>query len=519
MAHSVACAGTRIAKGTLITPVIINRLVTMGVQTIQVFLLEDGDLDENTAARRAAEAITGAGLTVELAGKGRANIIAQMDGLFFPGGGIDAVNAADDAFSAASLSAYTPVHSGQLAATIKLVPYGLPAQKLDNIHRAAQRLEVKPFRKFSAVLIVTGGVPTEKTLASLTSRIQQVGGTLHVRDLVDHNQQAVREALEQAKDDGAELILMLGASAISDKRDIIPTALAEAGGELIKLGMPADPGNLLMLGKLNEKTVIGLPGCARSPALNGFDWVLERFAAREPLNAQILSAMGTGGLLKEPVGRKIPRATHANQSRSGGPGNMAAIVLAAGKSSRAKNSHKLLSLLTDKTVVRTTVDSLLGIKELTVLTVTGHAAKEIEACLPDQKVSFVNNPDFDQGMGTSLATGIGALDETITHALICLADMPFVMRTTIEKLIKTATDTDGAAIIVPTFHGKRGHPVLWHQKHFAQLRQLKGDTGGKKILSDNSEKIIEVPVDDPGILIDLDTPEMLAQFGIISTDR
>ncbi len=519
LAHSIKCGPKRISKGTLITGTLIGELTAAGVEKAQIFLLEDNDLDENEAARLAAESITGSGLKVELAGRGRANIVSTQDGLFVPGGGIDAVNNTDDAFSAASLAPHTTVREGQLVATIKLVPYGLAAAKLDNIRNTTSRLAVKSYQEFTATLVVTGEALKERALTSLTSRMERVKGQLQIREPVLHNKESVTAALEQAKVDGQDLILMLGASAISDKRDIFPAALADAGGDLIKLGMPADPGNLLMLGKLGSQTIIGLPGCAKSPALNGFDWVLELFAAKEPLNAQVLTKMGTGGLLKEPAGRTTPRAVKTGQPPGDKPAIAGAVVLAAGKSSRAKNAHKLLSVLGNKSVIRTTVDALLAVKGLTVLAVTGHRAQEIEACLPAKQVSVVHNPNFKQGMGTSLAAGIGALESNVKYAFICLGDMPFVQKSTIEKMLITAGETEGAVILVPTFHGKRGHPVLWHQRFFADLTHLSGDAGGKKLLRDNFEKIIEVAVDDPGILIDLDTPEMLAQFGIMPKDQ
>lgn len=519
LAHSILCGQKRIAKGTVLTASLIERLSHSGIRKVQVFLLEESDVDEDTAAERAAGKITGSGLNIELAGKGRANIIAICNGLFVPRGCIDAVNATDDAFSAASLASHTPVRTGQLVATIKLVPYGLPAATLNKIPALASLMAVKPFRGFTASLLVTGESPTHKTIAGLTARIEQVGGRLLTSTPIKHTQNAVKTALEHAKASATDLILMLGASAISDERDIFPAALINSGGKLIKLGMPADPGNLLMLGTLNDKTVIGLPGCARSPALNGFDWVLERFAAKEPLDAKTLTKMGTGGLLKEPAGRKTPRANAATQLKSTNSLPAAAIVLAAGKSSRAKNIHKLLSTLGNKTVIATTIDNLLGVKNLKIMVITGHRASEINACMPAKKVSCAHNPGFEQGMGTSIAVGMAVLTEPTGYAFICLGDMPFVQPSTYEKMLKTASEISGAAIFIPTFHGKRGHPVLWHNRFFADLKRLHGDTGGKKIISDNPEKVIEVPVDDPGILIDLDTPEMLAQFGVTSKDQ
>lgn len=517
LAHSVTCGQKRFAKGTKLTPAMVNQLVDGGLTSAQVFLLEQDDIDEDTAARIAAEKIVGTGLKIKPAGKGRANIVASCNGLFIPGSGIDAINRADDAFSAASLPPYAPVRAGQLVATIKLIPYGLPSATLDNIPSPATLVSISPFHEFIALLIFTGETLTKKTITSLTSRIERTGGALQVWDTVKHDKKSVSASLAKAKLESVDLILMLGASAISDKRDIFPAALIESGGQLIKLGMPADPGNLLMLGKLGRQTVIGLPGCARSPALNGFDWVLERFAAKEPIDAPTLTQMGTGGLLKEPIGRIAPRKGTADRATSR-KANVAAIVLAAGKSSRAKNIHKLLSTLAGKSVIATTIDSLLSTEGLNVHVVTGHKSADIEASLANKSVAFVHNSEFDQGMGTSIAVGVSTLDK-VDYTLICLGDMPFVQQTTTQKILDTAAETEGAAIFVPTFHGKRGHPVLWHQRFFDDLKRLHGDTGGKQILQNNFEKVVEVPVDDAGILIDLDTPEMLAQFGVTPTDQ
>jgi len=517
LAHSVTCGQKRIAKGTKLTAAIVDQLVGGGLVSAQVFLLEQDDIDEDTAARIAAEKITGAGLQVKPAGKGRANIVATCNGLFIPGSGIDAVNRADDAFSAASLVSHKPVRAEQLVATIKVIPYGLPSAILGNVPPAKNPMTVSPFQDFNALLIVTGKTPTKKTVTNLTSRIERTGGALQVWGTVKHDKKSVIDSLAKAKLESVDLILMLGASAISDKRDIFPSALTDSGGQLIKLGMPADPGNLLMLGKLGKQTIIGLPGCARSPALNGFDWVIERFAAKEPIDAPTLTQMGTGGLLKEPVGRVAPRKGTADQVTPK-EASVAAIVLAAGKSSRAKNIHKLLSTLAGKTVIATTIDSLLSIEGLNVHVVTGHKSADIKASLANKSVAFAHNSEFDQGMGTSIAVGVSALNK-VDYALICLGDMPFVQQTTIQKILDTAAKTPGAAIFVPTFHGKRGHPVLWHQRFFGDLKGLHGDTGGKQILQNNVEKIVEVPVNDAGILIDLDTPEILAQFGISPTDQ
>ena len=146
--------------------------------------------------------------------------------------------------------------------------------------------------------------------------------------------------------------------------------------------------------------------------------------------------------------------------------------------------------------------------------VTGAHHQKIGDVLAGSDTAIVHNDGYELGMGTSIAKGVNALPTSTQFALLCLGDMPFVQSQTYEALTKTSQQYGVDAIFIPTFHGKRGHPILWGKRYFRELSALTGDVGGRYILGKNPEKIVEVPVDDPGILIDLDTPEMLAQFGI-----
>lgn len=521
LAHSLKCGGKRLPKGTVLSERIVNQLADHDINTAQVFLLDDTDIDEDTAAVQAATLICGPGLSVRPAGRGRANLVAESDGVFLPGDAVNYLNQLDDAFSVASLRSASRVNQGQLAATVKLIPYGLAAHILEENKKAPQ-CSVAKFQSFRAALVMTGPEATPKTMAALTERVERLHGILSGEMSSDHAVKPVCDALAKLTKTDSDLVLLLGASAISDIRDVLPTALQAAGGKIIKLGMPADPGNLLMLGQLGKKTVIGLPGCARSPALNGLDWILERFAAGMPLDKPTITSLGTGGLLKEPVGRQVPR-TQGPSRNATNLTNFSAVVLAAGRSTRAGNAHKLLSKIGDTPVITATLNCIGKCMEkaghMDIVVITGHDAERLKACLRPNSATIIHNEQFTSGMGSSLALGIQSLGRSCSYAFVCLADMPFIQPSTFLALMKQAKDQAGAAILIPTFHGKRGHPVLWSQHFFPELRKLGGDSGGKAVIQHHSEKIIEVPVEDPGILIDLDTPEMLAQFGITPTDR
>lgn len=518
LAHSVSLSDRKLAKSTELTPEHVSALAAAGVEDLLVFKLEASDLEEDMAAKMVATQIAGAGLRVEEASRGRANLVAEADGVFLPGTAIDEANQLEDAFSAASLRPFTAVTRNQIAATVKVVPYGVPESALANLSQLT-KAGVSTYRPFRAILVTTGEAASTKTVATTEARIEAVGGTLALHKPVPHQIEKLSADLKGLVDTDYDLILILGVSAISDARDVLPAALVSAGGHITKIGMPADPGNLLMVGSLGGKTVIGLPGCARSPALNGFDWVLERFAASLPLDHATLTGLGTGALLKEGSKRPVPRAAKRKDDSDLDGNDMAAIVLAAGRSSRAGAAHKLLSHIDGQTVLEKTLATVTSQRLSSTSVVTGFKSDAVTALLADYELKIVENKDFARGMGSSLAAGVASLDDATEFAVICLADMPFVRPETYKALCQAARFSDGPTIIIPTFHGKRGHPVIWHRRFFPELRQLSGDVGGRDIIRNHESRVRELAVDDPGILIDLDTPEMLKQFGVTPANR
>jgi molybdenum cofactor cytidylyltransferase len=517
LAHSIRANDKRWPKGTILTDHLVTDMSDQGIKSAQVFILEQDDIDEDTATLWIAEKIAGTNIKCVAAGKGRANLIALADGVFMPNAAIESTNQLDDAFSVACLAAYSVVTKNQLVATIKLVPYGIDRRILADSKQNNEKAYIAAFSPFSVSLIYTGPSPTCKTIETLTQRLKRLKGTVSSIVSAEHTIQSVTSALLAETQNPKSMIMLLGESAISDLRDILPSALIASGGNIIKLGMPTDPGNLLMLGDMQGTPVIGLPGCARSPALNGFDWILERLAAEIVLDHASITSLGVGGLLKEHVNRPVPR--YQTPPPKGSSDGFAALILAAGKATRARGINKLLSNIGTATVIEQSISKVFDLKPDQLITIIGHASDNVSTALKNIETTLIRNPDFENGMGSSLACGIRALPESIRFCMVCLGDMPFIQPSTYTHLKKTALSCEPESIIIPTFHGKRGHPVIWPQRFFAELGQLSGDRGGKAILEANRDRVIEVAVEDTGILIDLDTPEMLAHFGVIPKDQ
>lgn len=303
----------RIAKGTWLTAEHLADLAAGGHHAITVARLEAGDLHEDAAALELARAIVpdeaGQGIRISGAGAGRVNLYALGAGLVtLERAALEALNAVDPMITIATVPDYHRVDASGMIATIKIISYGVPAAALAHAATgAAGALCVLPPVFSTASLIetrVTEEVPSDKGRRAMAGRLHRMGMRLSDRVVVPHREADLAAALTAAS---GEVLLILTGSATSDPCDVAPEALRRAGGQVTRFGMPVDPGNLLFLGELHGKPVVGLPGCARSPALNGADWVLERLLCGVTVTSEDIAAMGIGGLLKEIPTRPMPR--------------------------------------------------------------------------------------------------------------------------------------------------------------------------------------------------------------------
>src|SRR4051794_3825792 len=331
--HTLRQGSLVLKKGTTIGPAEIAALTQEGVQEIVVVRLEDGDVSEDQAAARIAEAVAGEGIHVDRAFTGRANLFAARAGVLVADrAAVDRINAVDEAITFATLAAFKPVVEGEMIATVKLIPFGVEKRLCDAAVAAVggSVLKVAPYviRRVGIVSTLLPGLAAkviEKTLRVTAERLAPAGATIIGERRVPHEEQALAGAIKELLGLGAELVIVFGASAIADRRDVIPAAIEHVGGTIEHFGMPVDPGNLLLIGNAGGVPVLGAPGCARSPVENGFDWVLMRLLADLKVTRAELTGMGVGGLLMEIVTRPQPRESLAADTNR----NVPAIILAA----------------------------------------------------------------------------------------------------------------------------------------------------------------------------------------------
>lgn len=513
--HSIRKDKLVLKKGTTIGDAEIAALRGAGISEIVIAKLEPGDIGEDEAARTLANAASGENVRADEAFTGRANLFAEKAGvLVVDKRAIDRLNAIDEAITFATLAAFSPVAEGQMIATAKIIPFAVRRDTygaaLEAAKTAQALVRVAPYR-IRKVGVISTRLPglaekvIDKTLKVTRERLSPAGAQIIAEKRIDHDAQMLARSIREMLDAGAELVLTFGASAIADRRDVIPAAIEHAGGRIEHFGMPVDPGNLMLIGEVNGRPVLGAPGCARSPKENGFDWVLARLLAGLPVGREEIAGMGVGGLLMEIVTRPQLREEPVPVQKK-----IAAIVLAAGMSRRMEGKNKLLEDFGGKPLVRHAVEAALGSKASPVIVVTGRDDVAIEQALAGLDVRFVNNPDFADGLSSSLKAGIRAVPEACAGAIICLGDMPRVSSALIDRLIDAFAPERGAMIVAPARNKQRGNPVLWAQRFFPELLKLEGDMGARKLTNFYDEGLFEIEIGDDSAFADIDTPEALA---------
>jgi molybdenum cofactor cytidylyltransferase len=514
--HSIRQGDLVLKKGTLIGPKEVAALNAAGVGEVVVARVEPGDVPEDQAAAEIAAATAGAGVRTDHAFTGRCNLFAETAGvLVVDKDAIDRLNRIDEAVTLATLSAYKPVVEGEMIATVKIIPFAVAGAARDRA--VAEAVAAKPVIRIAPYKVAKIGIVStllpglapkvvDKTLKITAARIAPTAAAIVAEKRVPHDQAALARAIDEVRQAGAELVIVFGASAIADRRDVIPMAIETAGGEIEHFGMPVDPGNLMLIGRLGGQAIIGAPGCARSPKENGFDWVLMRLLAGLPVSRDDITGMGVGGLLMEIVTRPQPRAEPAPDKGR----KVAAVVLAAGRSTRMGAVNKMLAEIGGKPLVRIAAEQALASHAKPVIVVTGHERERVEQALSGLPLSFVHNPDYAEGLGTSLKAGIAAVPEESDGAVVCLGDMPQVDAGLIDKLLAAFDPVCGALVVVPSINGRRGNPVVWSRRFFPELMAVTGDVGARYLIGQYAEAVVEVPLAGEAALTDVDTPESLS---------
>jgi len=521
LAHTLKLPQLTLKKGRVLSATDVATLVASSVARIVGARVGADEVDEDQAAAAAAALVAGDHVVAKPPYTGRCNLYARAAGLLkVDGDCVTRLNRVSETLTIATLPPWTVVAKDQRIATVKVIPFAVANQVIADWRAAtgvAPPLTLLPFRPRRTALILsvspsTGERQIDMASAASRTRVESLGSKLALELRCAHEVHALRQSIAQALAAGCDLLLILGATISKDRADIVPTAIAAAGGAIEHFGMPVEPGNMLLTARIGQVPVLNLPGCARSRAPNGIDFVLPRLMADLPVTGADIMAMGVGGLIHAVEDDEAPPEAAQEAPPSMSPPRIAVLVLAAGRSTRMGPRNKLLCEIDGVPLVRRAVNAACASRAAQILVVTGHEAAGVAAALVDRPVSVVHNPDHALGMSTSLRCGLRALPTDTDAVIVMLADMPRLTGEDVDRLI-CAFDPAAPAVLVPEYNGRRGNPILWPRGYFAEMMSIVGDTGARALLEQHADAVRPVPFADNGIFDDIDTPEQLQLAG------
>ncbi|CAN7402168.1 molybdopterin-binding/glycosyltransferase family 2 protein [Phyllobacterium sp. LjRoot231] len=516
LAHSTHAGLLKLKKGHVLTVDDIGQLREAGVTHVIAARLQDADLEENEAARRITQALQWFGVRAGPASTGRVNCYAEIAGLFTVDVDlINAINAVDPSVTIATLKAFDRVEQQQMVATIKIIPFAVPASVIGKIAELATNRTAFGVRGFagSRIGLIQTTLPSvkatvlDKTRRVIEARVAANHGFVMSELRPPHASKPLAEAIRELQN-ANDFVVVFGASAVVDQNDIVPAAIREAGGTVNHIGMPVDPGNLLILGELDEKPLIGAPGCARSPKENGFDWVLDRLMANIPVTKTDIVGMGVGGLLMEIPTRPQPRDPRPTAARP----NVAIALLAAGQSTRMMGPNKLLATFDNVPLIRRSAQTAIEAGGRPVVAVLGHMAEQCSAALDGLNVVIALNKDYASGLASSLQTAIRNIPSSADGVMMLLADMPALSTADLQNMVRRFQSAGGQSVVRATFEGKRGNPVILPRIMFDEVFTLAGDVGARHLIERGDVPVIDVELGEAAAL-DVDTPDMLHRAG------
>ncbi len=523
LAHAIQTNEGKLKKGQRLTSTNIQQLELASYLEIIGAKLSKSDVQENDAARQLATLIAGKNIRIGEPTGGRCRLYATKSGLAQINKPlIDAVNQLSGNIAIATLNELASTKDNQAVASIKVLPFAIEQQEMKAYNELCSYYKLgvtlTPFQAMKVVLLQTSSISKKYSLQNkirrvTQQRIEHLGGTLLTEVRCQHSEVEIESTLNDIVKLAPDFIIIAGETATVDRNDLIPQAIKNVGGAIEHFGMPAEPGNLLLLAHIDKCAIIVQPSCARAIHANGMDVILPRIFAGLELNKNDIMLMGVGGLLKdqqeEPSWCQQPITLQNEQPR------VSALILAAGRSTRM-GSNKLLAPIAGQPMVSHVISAAMNANLAKTTLVTGHDSDRMDRLFANENIDIIYNPDYASGMASSLRHGLATIDKNIDAVLVLLGDMPFVSTKVINSLVDAfyaAHNTDnGLDIVAPMYGNKRGNPVLWSVRYLDELSAIEGDTGGRYLLNKFADKVAIVPTEEDGSIIDIDTPQVLVQW-------
>ena len=298
--------GPAYKKGHVVKAEDIPELLKLGKEHLYVWEIKPGDVHENEAGMRLAQALRGTGLTLSEPSEGKVKMIADRDGLcLIHEESLFAINMTEE-IVVATLNNQRPVKKGTVVAGARVVPLVIEEEKLAAVEKIAAAqpvISIAPYRPYKVGIITTGsevyhGRITDKFGPVVRAKVEAFGCQVIQHIIVPDDKGQIAAAVKTLLAAGAEMILTTGGMSV-DPDDVTPAGIREAGAKIVTYGAPVLPGAMLMVAYLGEAPILGLPGCVMYHKTTVFDLVLPIALTGQAITRPLVAKLGLGGLCME----------------------------------------------------------------------------------------------------------------------------------------------------------------------------------------------------------------------------
>ena len=310
--HNIKLPEKTIRKSNKITKEDIFFLKKNRIEEIYVAILDKNDIHEDIAAGKIVKNIIGKNVYFKKAQNGRADFYSKINGLLnFSTINLTKINSSFDDLAVCSLKKYSVIKKNQLLGNVKILPYAITKAKLNKILKIKQfknLFEINPVTIKKVDLVITqqlfeNNKNMNKIKQSLTERLKSFGLKIGHSKIINHDVSDLVSYLKTKAISNTDLLLIYGSTSIADTNDVIPFGIRKAKGNIIAAGIPSDPGNLMLIAKLNNTIILGVPGCAKSLQKNGFDLILEQICHGIEISKKSVAEISNGGLHKNLISK------------------------------------------------------------------------------------------------------------------------------------------------------------------------------------------------------------------------
>lgn len=521
LSETIKLQGEIYPKGYKLNANDIKEWKELGVDVISGMQLQEGDISSNLALEIIGTKLSGSNVSYILDEEGTLKFAALEDGIFrVEENRIAKFNKMSNIFVLNTISPYSNVKAGDIIGILEILPPFVSQSKIDeiklNLSGNFAMMTVMPEKQYKAALIYARFYTNKEENSYFTKQVKQLVKHLSRLNLefseeyeADYNSQAVGDAIQQAENQGNEVIFIISSIRTGGETDVIPQAMKSYVDEFICCQTAQINMSDMFVGEKRKSRVINLPynyyreDCSLVDEMIIKSIINEKLIPTDYINKQNIILSKNYELDKN---ERLLLQNHGDEKTDSEEAKVAVVILAAGVSSRTKRNKLLITKENGEPLFMDSVKAAIASKAAPVFVITGHQHEEVEEYLENIDVNVIYNPNYRQGIKTSINLGLSLVPNICQGAILLPADMPNVTTKHINKMIEAFDAQEEKRVVVTNFKGVKRNPILWSRSLFEIADLVPENSGIRTVFAEHEDYMTLINAGSEKLILDVNYP-------------